>query len=992
VNNVVEMPRSEDPLEKLNAEQRAAVLHGDGPLLVVAGAGTGKTRVITERIRYLLATQPELTGENILGLTFTEKAAAEMTHRVIKAVGERARNLTLSTFHSFCYAILREQNPALRMLDKYDHWILLRRNIRKLELGVFRQLAEPGRFLTDFVDFFSRCQDELVTPEDYAAHVARVAKQYEQEKDALDAAARAAREAEVRKLGEVARVYRISEELIRAQSLLTYGSSLLQAVEQLRSNRALLDLLRDRYHYILVDEFQDTNIAQLEMLWLLAGERRNIFAVGDDDQAIYRFRGASFGSFQIFAQRFLGQKIDPEKPPPELVVLDQNYRSTQRILRVSGQVIAQNADRIFPRKQLVTKHAPGEKIAVVEFGSAPEEAAWIAQEIERMHAAGHHWGEFAVLYRMHVHRDLLVEALMRRQIPFVIRKLSILQNRLVRDILAYLRLVVTPGDDVACARVLAAPAWGLGPQDLARLCERTRKGRGISLWEALGQAQGEPPFAHAHKNIGKLVAWIGELQRRARQVTATEFLEELIAELGLVLVEDDPDRPYLKRLQDYVREWQVKSATRELREFIEYLDFFEEAGGEITLEDEPERDAVQLMTVHAAKGLEFEHVFVIRLAQGAFPARPRDPVLEFPAELMKEELPKGDFHIQEERRLFYVAMTRAKRRLTLTSVINKRSKASAFLDDVLQPGSVRSDVVQFAPKVTLPPAQEAADPAAAEQLFGPADPTARAYSRIGAWARTYRPPVFEPLQLSATAVDGYKSCPLKFLLGHQWGLRGGPHAAMTFGSVMHTTIKLLVQELAKRRRVPFDEVENIYNREWHSAGFLDDYQEEEYRKEGLEQLRAFHASYSELLPDVLHQEKFFELSLAGNIVVHGRMDQVNRLAGDEVEIVDYKTGKPKQEGAAKKSLQLSLYALATREVLEREPVRLTFYNLTTNTSVTVTHDEKQLNRAREEVQEVADDVRAGNFPAKPGFFCRNCEYISVCPEHEHPVTIRPART
>jgi RecB family exonuclease len=299
------------------------------------------------------------------------------------------------------------------------------------------------------------------------------------------------------------------------------------------------------------------------------------------------------------------------------------------------------------------------------------------------------------------------------------------------------------------------------------------------------------------------------------------------------------------------------------------------------------------------------------------------------------------------------------------------------------------DLKRLTPKVELP--SGAAVPEKPEELFGAADPGSRAYSRIGAWARSYRPPVFEPLKLSATGVDSYNSCPMRFLLDHQWKLRGGPHAAMTFGSVMHTTIKHLAQEVAKNGRVAFEEVQAIYDREWHSAGFLDDYQEEEYKKDGLEQLRAFHATYAEQPPDMLDQEKSFELPLADNVVVIGRMDQVNRLAGDEVEIVDYKTGKPKAERDAKKSLQLRLYALASRDVLEREPARLTLYNLTTNTPVSVTHDEKQLNRAREEVQEVADDVRAGEFPAKPGFACKNCEYVPICPAHEHPITIRPAQ-
>ncbi|HEX9760406.1 MAG TPA: ATP-dependent DNA helicase, partial [Candidatus Acidoferrales bacterium] len=894
---------------------------------------------------------------------------------------------------SFCHKILSEQNPALTLLDKYDHWILLRRNLRRLALSEFRWLAEPGRFLTDFVEFFSRCQDELVTPAEYAAYVQQQAERFKTYTDELDAEARAEQQKHIARQQEVARVYRISEELLREQNLSTFGASLMDAVLELRRNRALLDSLRERFRYILVDEFQDTNIAQIEMLWLLAGDRRNIVAVGDDDQAIYRFRGASFGSFQIFAERFIGHKVRPQSPPREVVILDENYRSTKRILNVAGQVIAQNADRMFPDKQLVTGNDTGAKITIAVLATQPAEAEWIANEIEQRHAAGHPWSDFAVLYRTHRHRNLLVDTLMRRSIPFVIRNLSILQNRLVRDVLAYLRLVVSPSDNVACARVLAAPAWGVEPEDIARLAERAGRGSRLTLWDALQQALGELNFSGRLRGAPDLIAWINRLRRRMNEVTASEFLEELLDQLGLVLPTDDPDAPYLEQLRHYVQAWQPKSETRGLRELVEFLELFTEAGGEIPLEQEPERNAVQLMSAHAAKGLEFPHVFVIRLVHNGFPVRDREHLLEFPADLMKEEQPVGDFHIQEERRLFYVAVTRARRRLTLTTVAHSRSKPSPFLDDIkLDLPLMHNDVVELNPKVDVPPEAEAEAPPveSSDQLFGAADPGARGYSRIGAWARTYRPPVFEPLRLSASAVDNYNSCPMKFLLANRWGVRGGPRAAMTFGNVMHTTIKHVVAELGRNRRLRFEDVAEIYEREWKSAGYSDDYQEEEYRKDGREQLRVFFESYRANPAGVLHQEKTFELAMAGNLIVTGRIDQVNQLEGREVEIVDYKTGSPRSELDAKKSLQLSIYAIAVRDQLERDPVRLTLYNLSTNEPVCSTRSDKQLIEARGKILEVADQIRAGHFPPKPGFVCRNCEFVPICPEHEHPVTIRPA--
>jgi DNA helicase-2/ATP-dependent DNA helicase PcrA len=970
---------------QLNPEQRAAVHHGEGPLVVVAGAGTGKTRVITERIRYLLETRPELTGGEILGLTFTDKAAAEMKHRVIAAARERgemavehATAVTLSTFHAFCNAMLQEVNPDLKPIDKVDHWILLRRNLPLLQLDHFRRLAEPGQFLGDFVDFFSRCQDELVTPDDYQRHADEQAESFRRVRSAMPEDERLVRDAEIAKLQEVARAYRASDILVRERKLLTFGTQIMDAVVRLREDDALREKLRARYRYILVDEFQDTNIAQLELLWLLGGERPNLVVVGDHRQAIYRFRGASFGSFTIFLKRFAaGSRAAHDQL---LRPLTLNYRSAGRILRVAGQAIRHNEKpNNIPEYPLTPVREDGDKVRIVTHPSNDAEALWIASEIERLHRVGAKWRTFAVLYRIHAHRDKLVEVLKARKIPFVIKNLSILSHRLVRDLIAYLRLIDQPSDDVACARVLAMPAWRLEPSDLVRLAERTAKSKGKSLWDTLQSAQGELPFSGGDRRAGELIELVSELRKKAHRLTAAELFGELAEALEIDSVVSTEDRKYFDRLAQFVREWQPKSETQRLKEFVEYLDYFEQAGGSINL-DQESGDAVQLMTVHAAKGLEFDHVYVLRLVQRGFPAGERPRVLEFPPELMKEEQPQGSFHIQEERRLFYVAVTRARHRLTLNTVEHKRSKPSPFLDDILMDAQIkRRDIEQVAP---APASEPAVSPEAPPVLFELPERNARIGSRIGEWAATYRPPVAEPLQLSPSGIDTLESCPQKYLFGRAWGLRGGPAAAISFGSVMHNTIKYFIGELAKGRVLPFEEVEKKFELEWTSAGFEDDYQEQEYKKDGLAQLRAFHASTLASPPEVVAQEKAFELPMENSVVLTGRMDQVNRIAQGEEEIVDYKTGKPRDVEKAKKDLQLSAYALAAREVFDWNPVRLTFYNLQTNQAVSAPRDDKKLNKVRAEIQEAAADIRAGKFPPKPGFWCKFCDYESICPARE----------
>ena len=970
---------------QLNPEQRAAVHHGEGPLVVVAGAGTGKTRVITERIRHLLESQPELTGKEILGLTFTDKAATEMKRRVVAAGrdrsamdAERAEAVTLSTFHSFCNSLLQELDPDLKPIEPVDHWILLRRNLPLLQLEHFRRTAEPGQFLADFVEFFSRCQDELVTPDDYQRYADEQAEGFRRVRSAMPEDERKIRDEEITKQLEIARAYRASDLLLRERKLLTFGTQIMDAVHRLKSDKGLQERLRARYRYILVDEFQDTNIAQLELLWLLGGERPNLLVVGDHRQAIYRFRGASFGSFTLFLMRFAA---DPAAAHNDLLrPLTLNYRSAGRILRVAGQVIRHNEKPTnIPEYPLTPVREDGDKVRIVTHSTTEAEAQWVAGEIERLHRAGAKWRTFAVLYRSHAHRDKLVDVLKARKIPFVIKNLTILSHRLVRDVVAYLRLIDQPSDDVSCARVLAMAAWGLKPVELVRLIERAGKGKGASLWDTMNAAQGELPFSGLGRNLAELVALIGSLRKKARQLTATELFDELAEALEISSAVTAEDRKYFDRLAQFVREWQPKSETQRLKEFVEYLDYFEQAGGSINLEQES-GDAVQLMTVHAAKGLEFDHVYVLRLIQRGFPAGEKPRLFEFPKELMREELPQGSFQIQEERRLFYVAVTRARHRLTLSTVENKRSKPSVFLDDILMEAQIkRRDIEQLAPAPAEAPAiQIESEPV----LFELPERRARIGSRIGQWAATYRPPVADPLEISPTAIGTLEFCPQKYLFSNVWRLRGGPAAAMSFGSVMHNTIKYFIGELMKGRKLPFEEVARKFELEWTSAGFEDDYQEQEYKKDGLAQLRAFYTRTLAAPPEVIAQEKSFKLPMDNNVVLTGRMDQVNRIGPGEEEIVDYKTGKPRDANKVRKDWQLSAYALAAREVFDWNPAKLTFHFLQSNEPVSATCEDKQLKKLCSEIQEAAADIRAGEFPAKPGFACRTCDYESICPARE----------
>ena len=976
------------PLEtstlKLNDAQRRAISHGNGPLLVIAGAGTGKTRVITERIRHLLDSDATLIGENILALTYTKKAAGEMKSRIVKTCGERGRDVKIFTFHAFCEEILKENGAKYAILEDVDHWILLRRNMARLKLEKFRRLAEPGQFLGDFLKFFSRCQDELVSSDDFQAYADELEADLLIDKKLVDEDTFAERVENVALQKEIARAYKVSEEILREKNFYSFGALITRTIELVRTDAAVREKLQQRFKHILVDEFQDTNIAQLELLHLLAAAPRNIVAVGDNDQAIYRFRGASFGSFKLFLERFAGWKTGRDSTKYR-VTLTENYRSTPNILRVATQVIAQNeVSSDFPNKVLSPTHPEGERIRIAELSNEDEEATWIAAELERLHRAGTPWRDFAILYRQHNHRDRLAKELADRKIHFVISRLSILEHPLVRDVLAYLRLINKTFDDIAAARVLAAPAWHLEPVDLVRLAERTRKKR-TSIYDVLQSPQSDLPFDPSPKALADLLEFVAIQRKNLKRRPAIDVLRGLIDWLEIPHLVKPDARRYVTQLVEFLKTWEPKSETKSLPEFLEYLDYFEQSGlGQICLDDEAPGDAVQLMTVHGAKGLEFPHVFLLRVNHGCFPAKERSPLFEFPIKLMKEDLPAGSFHIQEERRLFYVALTRAERKLTITTLTEKKGKVPTFIEDILMDATVRKrDVLQISPKVKVRDGNTSDEAEKnATTLFPSQSARPRIYSQIADWAETYHPPTPEPLKLSASAVDSYRKCPQLFLFSRLWSLKEGPAATLSFGAVMHTTVRRFIDQYRKGVKLPFEEVARVFETEWTSAGYEDEYQESEYKKDGIEQLRVFHAEFLANPPEVLEQEKAFELPLENNVIINGRIDQINSVGKKDVEIIDYKTGKSRKEADARRDLQLSIYAIAAKEILELNPVRLAFHYLQNNQVQSTTRTDKQLDEAQKVVQEAAADIRAEQFAPKRGFACRGCAYKPICPAYE----------
>jgi len=966
--------------------QRQAIEHVDGPLLVIAGAGTGKTTVLTQRIAHLVR-GGHARPDEILALTYSDNSAAEMMNRVrLELVGTPIDGLQACTFHAWCNGLLHRRGAGFGVLDDKDLWVLLRRRIRELRLKHFVRAANVGQFLDSLLDFIRRCQDELVGPAEYLEYVKRL----EAGEIPLPRVASSKKQAELDpdeilgRCQEIARVFATVEKMLLEKNLGTFGHMITRAYQLLKDDPALLDEERLRTRFLLVDEFQDANFAQVEILSLLAGKAANVFAVGDPDQAIYQFRGASSEAFTLFAKNF---------PSSGLVVLGTNRRSLSPILRCAFGIVNDNPPVFsgtsskhgslisYQRMPLESQREEaamtrGESVEappveIVTWGDKEVEAADLARRIQKKRkdenrdknkSSRSSWKDFAVLYRQHNHRDELVRELAERGIPFAIEGLDVLATPEVRDVIACLTAAVSPNDANSLFRVAALPQFEVNPAEL-RAGMRAVRRQELDLRTVLGRLPSGQAVLESvdagHREVEK---------DDVRAEGAARFVIRHFRLSRSAMVDT-----FVK----FVEVWHTKAIveTGSPAEFLEYLDYFVEAHGTIALPRSTE-DAVQLLTAHAAKGLEFRHVAVLRGSSTYFPCTYREPPVAFPAELRRSGSVSGDdkiLHEQEERRLFYVAMTRAKDSLAIYAHQGrgkKDPKPTQFLRDFMGHAGYRKFWTSHSAA------------AVQDTLFAEEEQRiALEHSNVAAWL-LMDPSADFATGLSASAIDIYEQCPLRFKLEREWNLPRDVSASLHYGAAMHGVLRTFYDAQRFQREVKDEDLLEQFRSALASAGIADRYQYELYLRQGYEQLRQFLAgARSAPAPEVIQTESRFDLKVGSSNLV-GRLDRMDSTGPDSVAIVDYKTGKPKSQEDADESLQLSLYALAARETYGKHADRLVFHNLEDNTAITTMRNDAQLEEAKLRVQKVADGIARGEFSPNPKYHCVFCPYRNLCPATE----------
>jgi len=968
------------PAKKIvpDERQQEAIGHLHGPMLVIAGAGTGKTTVLIQRVANLIR-EGHGRADEILALTYTDNSAAEMMDRVREELkGTAIDGLQTCTFHAWCNGLLQRRGLGFGVLDDKDLWVFLRRRIRDLRLKHFVRAANVGQFLFDLLDFMRRCQDELVGPADYARYVERL----ERGEVPLPRVAGSKKQAELEageileRSREIARVFAAVETMLGEKNLGTFGHMITKAYQLLKDDSTLLAEERLRTRFVLVDEFQDANFAQVEILSLLAGTAANVFAVGDPDQAIYQFRGASSEAFTLFMRNF---------PAARVVVLGKNRRSLSPILRcafgivnenpaVFGQTLSQKGNSIsYQRAALQSLREEeatqrGEAVAaplveIVTWRDKEVEAADLARRIQKNRKERRcRWSDFAVLYRQHNHRDELVHELAERGIPFSIEGLDVLHTPEVRDVVACLTAAVSPNDAASLFRVSALPQFGIEPTELRATMKAVRR-QELDLRTVLGRLPNGAPVLESVEKVHREVGKDG--------VRAEDAVDVVIRHFGL------PRAPLVVAFLKFVEAWQKKAIaeTGSASEFLEYLDYFVQARGGISLPRSTD-DAVQLLTAHAAKGLEFRHVAVLRGSSTWFPTPYREPLVAFPAELRRPDAISTDdktLHEEEERRLFYVAMTRARDTLAIYAHQGR--------------GKKDPKPTQFLREFMAHPAYKkswSTRPAAAVQdtLFAEEEQRiAVQQSNVAAWL-LLPPSAGFVSGLSASAIEIYEECPLRFKLEREWNLPRDVPASLHYGAAMHNVLHTFYDGQRYQREVSDDELLEQFRAALAAAGIADRYQYELYLRQGMEQLRQFlEVARSGAAPEVLETERKFEL-LVGSAKLTGRVDRIDRTGADTVAIVDYKTGKPRSQEDADESLQLSLYALAARDAFGKRADRLIFHNLENNVAVCTTRSDGELEAAKLRVQKASDGIARGEFAAKPGYQCSYCPYRNLCPATE----------
>jgi len=968
-------------LTKLNKEQKEAVLHEKGPLLIVAGAGTGKTTVITQRIINLIE-KGLAKPEEILAVTFTEKAASEMEERVDKGLEFGYVDLWISTFHAFCEKVLRENaldiglSPDFKLLDSTSGWLLARQNLDKFDLNYYKALGNPTKFIQALISHFSHCKDQEIYPEDYLEY----ADKLKTRDDAPD-------DEETERIKEVANAYHVYQQILLENSCLDFGDLINYCLKLFKKRPNILRKYRERFKYVLVDEFQDTNWSQYELIKLLAEPANNLTVCADDDQAIYRWRGASFSNIMLFKKDF---------PDAKQIALIKNYRSCQNILDKSYTFIKQNdPDRLEFQAKIDKKLVAGiEGKGTIEHIHAKnidtevgEVVKKILEILKRDKEAS--YNDFAILVRANDSAVPFIKALERANLPYqFLASRGLYSKPVILDIISYFKLLDNYHEGTAVYRILNLPFLEIPEQDISTITLYSHK-KTKSVFEALEELALMPTIsAKTQKEVAFILALIQKHSLLAREKGVCELLVTFLNDSGYLkyLVKNNQEDKIDLITQFYEKLKSFEESTLEpyLKNFMQELNMELESGEEGKLKFDPEQgpDMIKVMTIHGSKGLEFKYVFIVSMVDKRFPSIERKDPIELPEDLIKDIKPEGDVHLQEERRLCYVAMTRAKKELYFTSAEDyggqRAKKLSRFLTEMSALGGPalggkEISTIKENPLFTVKPTP-------AQRLKAKTQPQ-------------YLPPHFSYSQLAA-----FGKCPLQYKFNFILKVPIKGKSVFSFGKTMHGTLydflklanqadsvqqeDLFSKKSAKKNVIKFEELEKLYEKNWIDEWYESKKNKDEYYKKGKEILKDFYKKFCDNPPTILKVNGGLALEMPFNLkigehTIYGVIDRIDD-SKDGLTIIDYKTGQSKDRLDADAKEQLLIYQIAAQEVLHLKPQKLSYCYLDDGKMASFLGSDLDIENQKTKILGEIEKIKNSEFDATPGWQCQYCDFKDIC--------------
>ena len=958
----------------LNEQQKQAVEYGAGPLLIVAGAGTGKTTVVTERIKHLILTE-QATPTEILALTFTEKAAKEMEERVDRALPYGYSQMFIATFHSFCDTVLKGDSLHIGLSSSYslmtesDSIKFLKEHLFDLDLKYFRPLGNPGKFISSLLQHFSRLKDEDISPEDYLKFSKVLAKKAVTDAEKLDS----------EKTLELATAYEYYESLKLTKAKLDFADLISFTLKLFRERPNVLEKYQKQFKYILFDEFQDTNIAQNELIRLLAGKNANVTAVADDDQSIYKWRGASVSNVLQFRETY---------PNCKIITLTKNYRSTQEILDGAYTLIQHNnpnrlevKEKIDKRLLAQTKKA-GKQIEFLHADKVENEAEIVCKKIlQLIKEEKREFSDFAILVRANNHGDPFIRSLARFGIPYqFLGPGQLFRQPEVKDLIAYLKVLANFEDSAAFYKVLCMDFFEIPAKDIASLTNFAKKFN-LSLFEAAEKVNDIFVADEVRDRIVLLTETIHAHLKIVPKQTAGQILYDFIERSGYLKrlggaasTEDEKRILNISKFFAKLKNFETQNEDASVFAVVDWIDLAMDLGESPMSADFDwtAENAVNILTIHGSKGLEFECVFVVNLVNERFPSRSRGDTLPIPEELVKEISIEGDYHLQEERRLFYVAVTRARERLFLTASdyygdAKRQKKISPFVIEMLGEEILTGEVFKGEQLSFFDSNVQHDIPVLKIEV--PKQSTQVNY-------------------LSYSQIDTFKFCPMHYKLRYLLNIPSPTNPALSFGVTIHQTLKDFSDRLIKGEKVGEKELLELYSRNWLREGYSRKAHEEQMKKRGVEYLVGYLKSnlHSEVPP--LAVEQPFNFQIAPDLKIGGKIDRIDRIDGG-IEIIDYKTTDYSEKDLPKpndlaKDMQLSIYGLAAAKVKHplfsdpNQKVTLSLYLLDKGEKVSTTRTIEQLEKTVEDILQVREEIQTSDFVCSGGFFCRDCEMKMFC--------------